>query len=75
MRNTDSTRLARLYRNRHDQVMGIRFPEGVEFFTLLRNTLASAEIQIFSHPVGVAVSTCINGIQMNWALILTVTSN
>jgi hypothetical protein len=55
--------------------MGIRFPEGVEIFTLLRNTLASAEIQIFSHPVGVAVSTCINGIQLNWALILAVTSN
>jgi len=36
--------------------MGVRFPEGVEVFSLPCNTLASSEIQIFSDPVGAAVS-------------------
>jgi hypothetical protein len=64
MSNNDSTKLALLYRNRDDQVMGVRFPEGVEIFSLLCNTLASAEIQIFSYPVGAAASTCFTGIQL-----------
>jgi hypothetical protein len=53
--------------------MGVRFPEGVEVFSLFCNTLASFEIQIFSDPVGAAVS--ITGIQLIWALILTPISN
>jgi hypothetical protein len=53
--------------------MGVRFPEGVEISSLRCNTVASSEIQIFSHPEGAAVS--ITGIQLIWALILAVTSN
>jgi len=70
---TDRTKLARVYRNRDNRVMGVRFPEVVEVLSLLCNTLASSELEIFTHPVGVAVS--ITGFQLIWALILALTSN
>jgi hypothetical protein len=52
---TNRTKLKRLYRNRNNRVMGVRFPEMVEVLSLICNTLVSSEIEIFTHPVGVAV--------------------
>jgi hypothetical protein len=72
MRDNDCIKLARFYRKRDNRVMRFRFPEGVEIFYLLCNTLASSGTVILSHPVCSAVF--ITGIKLIWALILTLTS-